>query len=191
MSQFIYQIPFTINQDWTVVKSLVNRSIDFVNDPTKVTEVINNGPYLKTYMLGPNLSVSHVNNGSEYWYMLNGSIILNSLKWLPGMIERFKDLDVVDIHLNKLINAGVPHIDTPESLTALNYFFNTSNAITYVKHDNIVESYPTVKNTGWLLDIQKLHWIENTEPRTWFSIRFGKSFDYCKDWFMSQNFTKF
>ena len=177
-----FQIPIRLINDWSKTVRVLEHSIGLVQ-AGKYTRDYKYSNYGHHYEIGSTGTVSHVTNGSNYWYAVAGPVVESTLPWLTQFKEDLQDLKPTFATINKLIGHGAEHRDQVDQLTGFNYFFETSDSITYVKSLEYEEQYPSIADTGWILDIQQPHRIANTGTRIWFNMRFGKPFAYCRDWF--------
>lgn len=179
-----YKTPIRIDHNWKNTVAVLEHGIELVtsNSP-KITKQYKHSDYGYHYELGSAGTISHVTNGSSYWYNMTGPLIEKSMPFLPLMLDDLAELEPTIVSMNKLVGNGSEHKDQPGQNTGFNYFINTTDSLTYVKDEDYMETYPSIANQGWLLDIQKPHGIHNTESRVWFNLRFAKPFAECKEWF--------
>lgn len=179
-----HKTPVRINHDWKNTVSVLEHGIALVeSNSSKITKQYKYSDYGYHYELGSAGTISHVTNGSSYWYNMTGPLIEKSMPFLPLMLSDLSELEPTIVSLNKLVGNGAEHRDQPGQNTGFNYFINTTDSLTYVKDEDYMEVYPSIADTGWLLDIQKPHGIDNKESRVWFNLRFAKPFAECKAWF--------
>lgn len=179
-----FPVHIKINADWTKAINLFEKGLDILENRSElITKEYKFSDYGYHYEIAHNMSIAHVTNGSPDWYGTNGPLVLASMPWVKTMMEDMEELNPLFPSFNRLVGPGLEHVDQPTTLTALNYFIADGTAITTVSDGSDVETYPTKKDTGWLLDIQKPHRIDNTETRIWLNIRFGKPIDVCYNWF--------
>jgi hypothetical protein len=183
------QINLKFNQDWTRVISTLNHAIEMVrSNSDKITKSYKYSDYGHHYEFGSAGTIAHVTNGSSYWYNMNGPLITKLTPWLDSFMKDVAPIKPTFITLNKLIGDGAEHRDQPGQNTGLNYFLETTNSITYCKDLNVEESYSSIKDTAWILNIQKKHRIINPDTRIWFNLRFEADFETCKEFFKDKNF---
>lgn len=187
MNKLVYQPGITINHNWSKTIQVLNYGIDLVQTHSpKITKEYKYSEYGYLYEIGSSGTVSHITNGSEFWYNFTGPLVESTMPWLKDLLSTVEELEPAFVSINKMVGNGAEHRDQPGINVGLNYFINTTNSTTYVKDDDgYTESYPSVAKTGWIADISKLHRIENTDERIWFNLRFGKPFLECKEWFAS------
>ena len=150
----------------------------------KITKEYKYSDYGYHYEIGSAGNISHVTNGSQFWYAITGPLVQSTMPWAQDLLDAVEKISPTFISINKLIGNGAKHRDQPGQNVGFNYFINTTNSTTYVKDvDGYTESYPSVAKTGWIADITKQHWIENTDERIWLNLRFGLTFSECKEWF--------
>jgi len=179
-----YKTPVRINHDWKNTVSVLEHGIALVeSSSSKITKQYKYSDYGYHYELGSAGTISHVTNGSSYWYNMTGPLIEKSMPFLPLMLASLSELEPTIVSVNKLVGNGAEHKDRPGQNTGFNYFINTTDSLTYVKDNDYIEVYPSNANEGWLLDIQKPHGIDNKESRVWFNLRFAKPSAECKAWF--------
>lgn len=190
MSNFLtQQINLKINQDWSKVIAGLNYAINLVQTGSdRVTKSYKYSDYGHHYELGNAGTLAHVTNGSSYWYNFNGPLLLGMLPWANQLMQDLQPMNPTFITINKLIGNGSEHVDQPGQNTGLNYFINTTKSVTYCKDGELEESYPSVQDTAWILDIQKKHKIENLDTRIWFNLRFQADFKTCQEFFKNKNF---
>ena len=184
--KLIYQPSITINHNWVKTFDVLKYGIELVrsNSP-KITREYKYSDYGYHYEFGTAGNVSHVTNGSEYWYVMSGKLIESTMPWAKTLLETVKDLNPTFISINRMVGAGAKHKDQAGQLVGLNHFINTTNSRTYVYDGDYEESYPSIAGETWLIDIQKQHQIKNTKERTWFNLRFNAPFDECREWFIA------
>lgn len=187
MNKLTYQTPIRIVNDWSKTIQVLEHSVELVtsNSP-RITKRYQYSDYGYHYEIGNTGTVSHVTNGSSYWYAVAGPVIESTMRFLPMLREDLAELEPTFATVNILVGDGAEHKDQNNQLTGFNYFITTTNSTTHVRDSETEESYPSVRDTGWILDIQQRHRISNTDRRIWFNMRFGKPFDYCRDWFADQ-----
>lgn len=184
MNKLTQQLPVRIVNDWVKTTQVAMHCIDAVKTKSSfITKEYAYSEYGYHYEFGSAGTVSHITNGSAQWYAVTGSLIESTMRFLPQLVTDLADLTPTFASINFLVGNGAEHKDQVTQQTGFNYFFNTSNSTTYARNGAYEESYPSEANTGWLLDIQHPHRIDNTDQRIWFNLRFGKSFDYCQQWF--------
>ena len=175
-----------INVDWAKTINLLETSLAIVKTkPELITSQYKYSDYGYHYEISNRLNVAKVTNGSPDLHAINGPLVANTMPWVNKLLNDMAPMKPMFFTFNRLILEGREHIDQAGMLCAINYFVNTTTANTFVKDGEYEESYPTIQDTCWLLDIQKLHRIDysDTIPRYWFNVRFGESFDFCRDWF--------
>lgn len=187
MNNLTFQTPVRIVNNWDKTMQVAKHCISLVTDKSPaITKEYKFSDYGYHYELGSTGTVSHITNGSDEWYAVTGKLIESTMRFLPMMIDDLAALEPTFASINYMVGNGAEHRDHDTQQTGFNYFFTDCNSTTYVRNDTAQESYQSVKNTGWILDIQELHSITNTNERIWFNLRFGKPFAYCRDWFADQ-----
>jgi hypothetical protein len=184
MNTLTFQTPVRIVNNWDKTTQVAKHCIDLVKSQSaSITREYKYSDYGYHYELGSTGTVSHITNGSAEWYSVTGKLIESTMRFLPLMLDDLADLDPTFASINYMVGNGAEHRDHESQQTGFNYFFADCDSTTYARNADICESYPSVKDTGWILDIQQLHSISNTNERIWFNLRFGKPFAYCRDWF--------
>jgi hypothetical protein len=184
MNNLTFQTPIRIVNDWSKTTKVATQCIDLVQTKSaRITKEYKFSDYGYHYEIGNTGTVAHITNGSTHWYAVTGKLIESTMRFLPSMVSDLADLNPTFASINYMIGNGAEHQDHAAQKTGFNYFFNTSDSTTYVRNNELVESYRSIKDTSWILDIQQLHSISNTNERIWFNLRFGKPFAYCRDWF--------
>lgn len=183
------QVNVKINQDWTNVIAGLNHAIELVQSGSnRITKSYKYSDYGHHYELGNAGTLAHVTNGSSYWYNFNGPLLIGMLPWVSKLMTDLQPICPTFITINKLVGNGAEHVDQPGQNTGFNYFINTTRSITYCKDENVEESYPSIQDTAWILNIQKKHRIENADTRIWFNLRFHENFANCQKFFCNKNF---
>jgi hypothetical protein len=183
------QINLKFNQDWSKVISTLNHAIDMVqSNSNRITKSYKYSDYGHHYEFGSAGNISHVTNGSDYWFNLNGPLLLKLIPWSGKLMNDLSPINPTFITVNKLIGNGAEHVDQPGQNTGLNYFLTTTDSVTYCRDGDIEESYASVRDTAWILNIQKKHRIVNNDTRIWFNLRFESNFETCKEFFKDKKF---
>lgn len=188
MRKLTEQVDIQFDQDWSKLISVLEHSINLVETKSsKITKEYKFTEYGYHYEIGNSGTVSHITNGSSYWYSLNGPLAEQMLPWLPMFLKDVAEIKPTFITINKLVGDGLEHVDHDSQQTGFNYFLKTTNSITYCRDEDVVESYPSVENTGWIMNIQQPHRIDNTDVRIWFNLRFGANFEQCRQFFSTRS----
>jgi len=113
--------------------------------------------------------------------VLHGKMIEQFLKdWIENFKNDLMPLKVGGLGIQKNTEDLLTHVDVIPGIDnhcKLNYIITDGNGITYVENDTAIEQYPTVKNTAWLIDTTKEHWVKNSQERYVFQIVFHNSFN--------------
>jgi hypothetical protein len=138
-------------------------------------------------------NISNIKNSSG---ALTGRIIENLLPWQEQLKNDFKEINLTGIGLQWGIDDLLCHVDGVDDPgqelskaggihhCKLNYSLTDNDAITYAKNDDgSVETYPTVKNTAYLIDTTKPHWVKNSSTRFLFQLTFHEDFRKVNQWF--------
>jgi hypothetical protein len=120
----------------------------------------------------------------------NGKIIESQLPWVNKLKEDLSELNLAGITFQSNFGSLKPHSDPQEDPNnifhcKLNYIIDDFDACTYVKDGDTVMSYPSVKDTAWLLDTTKVHWVECTGQRYIFQVSFHQKYSEVLKWFNS------
>jgi hypothetical protein len=179
-----HPVDITIRADWPRVVSLFDEGLAILKtQPERITKQYKYSDYGYHYEINNVLFIGKITNGSPEWNSLNGPLVASIAPWLQTMMDDMQELNPISTVFNRMVGTGLEHVDQANTLTSLNYFITDGTAVTTVRDGDYTETYPTKKDQGWLLDIQKPHKIDNTETRIWFTIRFGETFDRCREWF--------
>lgn len=119
---------------------------------------------------------------------LNGKIVENMIPWIDQLKNDLSELKLANIGFQGNYGSIERHNDNKdesgmEGHCKLNYIIDNSNTISYAERDGIVESYPSEKDTGWLLDTTTVHWVEGEGQRYLFQLTFDQPFSEVLEWF--------
>lgn len=119
---------------------------------------------------------------------INGQIVEDLLPWIDQLKSDLSELSVANIGFQGNNGPLKRHTDgkVDSSLVGhckLNYCINNYDAISYVQRDDVVETYPSVKDGAYLLDTTAEHWVEAVGQRYLFQISFDDPFEKVLAWF--------
>ena len=177
---YCQQVDLTIHHDWNKTKHMASKILEMENK-IPVTETYGSSDH---YTLGSMGTISK-HNLSKSWYRLASPVVNKTMPWLTEFLEMVKELRPDDGAISYMKGRGGEHIDWPHMQTALNFVFDNTDdgAFTWVKQDEHYETYPSIINTAWILDTQKLHGISNVGHRWALSIHFNTDYEIVKKWF--------
>jgi hypothetical protein len=192
MRMVISKINLKILQDWS---SLIERfeyfNKLFLNTPKEKAKVWSE--YVR-YDIGDYGSFTYYNASvREIGGVISGAMVTTLLPWIDQMKNDLSELNLAGFAFQGNARDVSPHVDGQESSDTnkhckLNYIIDNYDDKTYAKDDQgNVEFYPSHKDTAWLLDTTKNHWIaHNTRPRYIFQLSFHQDFEIVHDWFHSK-----
>ncbi len=174
------QVDLRIHHSWDQTKKVSKKLIN-LESRSEIASMYGNSEHIK---LG-NMGVLSKHELSESWYRIASPIVNSTMPWLSDMLDAMSILKPDDGVISLMNGIGAEHIDLPHMQTALNFIFDNSDdtAYTWVKDHEHYEQYPSVINTAWILDTQKLHGIVNKGERWALSIHFNTDYAIVKDWF--------
>lgn len=108
------------------------------------------------------------------------------LPWCNKLREDMRELNIYGISIQGSIGNVAAHRDIDDSSSRhckMNYIITQCDVKTYADNDGVIESYPSTKDTGWLLDTTKLHWVEGQGQRYVFQIFFHSPYERVLEWF--------
>jgi hypothetical protein len=133
---------------------------------------------------------NHIVSGNDTAGAICGCLVETELPWVGKLKNNLAELNLVSIAFQRSVGSLAPHVDGQEYTDttfhcALNYIIDDFDACTYVQDGDNILSYPSKKNTAWLLDTTKLHWVNGSgsAPRYVFQLRFHQKHSEVLDWF--------
>ena len=130
-------------------------------------------------------------SGNDIASAITGTVVENQLPWVNKLREDMSELKLSAIGFQSNIGSLTPHIDGQEQTETvfhckLNYIIDDFDACTYVQDGDNKLSYPSKKDTAWLIDTTKLHWVNGTGRRYIFQLAFHQKHSEVLDWFNSR-----
>jgi hypothetical protein len=137
---------------------------------------------------GSLISFDHIVSGNDTAGAISGLLVETELPWVGKLKNDLAELNLVSIAFQRNFGSLAPHSDGQEHADtifhcALNYIIDDFDACTYVQDGNNILSYPSKKNTAWLLDTTKMHWVDGSAQRYVFQLRFHQKHSEVLDWF--------
>jgi hypothetical protein len=166
----------------------------------KFHQVLKSEPGSKKYIEGYNNSVRYdfgsagsltaynIVTGTDVASAAAGQIIESELPWIDKLKQDMSELQISAITVQCNFGSLSPHRDGKEESSTiyhckLNHIIDNYNACSYVKDGDTVLSYPSEKDTAWLLDTTKVHWVNGTGERYVFQICFHQKYSEVAEWF--------
>lgn len=177
---YCQQVDLKIHHPWDQTKKLVKNLVAL--EPRTQSQAMYGD---STHFELGNIGVLSKHNLSESWYRVASPLVNKTMPWLEQMLDTFSSLNPDDSAISYMLGNGGEHVDWPHMQTALNFVFDNtdSNAYTWVKNSDHIETYPSIVNTAWILDTQKPHGITNSGERWALSIHFNRDYAEVKEWF--------
>lgn len=195
MGRYTQQVDLTIHQDWTdAIAMHTEISQKVKTNSSDITKVHVENVFCTRYTLGDSYEADwgKFPPNSEHLtcdtLLLRGKALLDSLPWVYQLFEDTKEIDPIVNHtgIYDLIGSYFDHVDGPDLPTSLIWFYDTYESYTIVYDDEVIERFPSAKNTAWMFDTQARHRVENTSPSRYaFVIRFAQPFKVCQEWFLN------
>jgi len=120
---------------------------------------------------------------------MSGILVESFLPWINRLKEDLSDLNLVSVAFQ--FNAGNlrRHADANDDCVKeckVNYIIDDYTDKTYTDDlHGTVSNYPSVKNSAWLIDTSKYHWVtNNTKTRYIFQLAFHQDYDEVAEWFV-------
>jgi hypothetical protein len=182
----VANIDILINQDWSAAiqkfEYLKNLIIDHPEIQGKRV-----GDYMVLYNFAAAGAIGFFSNLTTKKYSAaswSGKMVENILPWTSQLRKDLQGLNLAAIGLQSNFENLSAHNDSEEKHCKINYMLDDYSDITYVKNRGHLESYPSKKNTAWLIDTTKTHWVSNnTSTRYVFQLTFHQDFSEVKNWF--------
>lgn len=186
----ISKIPITFQQDWS----------DLIAKYDHLKQLLNKNPNVKSKWIDA-YKAERYDFGASGSYVLfdtntimpgsasslNGSMVEKLLPWIPKLKQDMFSLKIASIGFQGNSGPVERHVDNKEDVLAghckLNYIIDNYDVVTYAERDGVVENYPSVKDTGWLIDTTAEHWVEGQGQRYIFQICFDEEFSKVLEWF--------
>jgi hypothetical protein len=177
---YCQQVNVKIDHDWSRTKTMVTKMLALESQVAE-SESYGAADHYDLRSLG---TISK-HTTSKSWYRLSSPVVNKTMPWLPELFDTLKELKPDDGSISVMQGNGAEHIDWPHLQTALNFVIENTDpaAYTWVRHEDHYESYPSVANSAWILDTQKLHGISNAGERWTLSIHFNTDYELVKQWF--------
>lgn len=122
---------------------------------------------------------------------LSGSIVESMLPWAAKLREDLKGLTIDSIAFQGNREGLHPHTDLKDEVLTghckLNYMINDQDYTTFVDSGTGIMSHPTKKDTAWLLDTTKYHWVNGQGMRYIFQLTFKDPFDKVQEYLEQRN----
>ena len=137
---------------------------------------------------GSLVSYDSIVSGTDVASSANGKIVEAELPWIDKLKQNMSELNIQAVAFQSNFGSLNPHCDGQEESGTifhckLNYIIDDYDACSYVKDGETVLSYPSIKDTAWLLDTTKLHWVNGTGQRYIFQICFHQKYSEVLEWF--------
>ena len=175
------KLDFKINQDWAAVTERSLSLIEQAKTRHSAVEPYGNATFYHIGQLG---SVSH-HHISKNWHNVVGPWTYKFLPWLETMLADMAELEP-RYAISVMIGDGAEHVDFDDVPTAFNYPVATTDAVTYVRYNDMEYTYPSITNEPWLLNTQYPHGVRNNEFRVVFNVHFSKPYPVVKSWFAAR-----
>jgi hypothetical protein len=201
MSIATHQIDLKFNQDWSKVINLYNKiskkwdNHELTTSFHSATEdwVKENDGGVELFRVGNAgyfLPMDELTKNSSVGGSISGPILELLLPWTKQLRKDMEEIDLSSIMFLECNQDMIPHVDgKPLGVShhcRINYMINDCDSVTCVDNNGTIESYPTVAGTAWLLDVSKLHWVNNNQTRHTFQLTFHRPFDEILNWFNSR-----
>jgi hypothetical protein len=188
----ISKINLRIEQDWAPVIQKFDRVKNLlISYPTEKAKWIDGYKGFR-YDFGQSGSFLFFDSITEHKKTagaLSGLMLENVLPWLSQLKIDFAELNLASAGIQGSVGKLLKHRDGQELIETkkhckLNYIIDDYTDITYVENDNNnISEYPSIKNTAWLIDTTKNHWVENnTGPRYIFQLTFHQAYNEVAEW---------
>ena len=126
--------------------------------------------------------------------IMTDNFLTTFLPWFNQMKEDLSPLNVASVGFQGNTGNLIKHKDGQEKINTtkhckLNYIIDDFTDVTYTQDDlNNIYTYPSTKNSAWLIDTTKEHWSDhNSGPRYIFQLAFHQDFNEVDAWFREKN----
>lgn len=177
-------------QDWSPLIKTYNKLNRVTEGKPKSAKYIKN---FKSYRFdfgssGALVTFDSIVSGTDYASNVSGPMVENKLPWTNRLRQDMSDLNIAGITFQSNFGSLLPHIDGQEKDSTnfhckLNYIVDDFDACTYADDGDTILSYPSARDTAWLLDTTKRHWVNGNGQRYIFQICFHQKYSEVLDWF--------
>ena len=191
----ILQVDLVISHDWSKTVSLYNLIYKkWIQDELPGKKWVEE---YHTYQFdfssyGSLVSLDSITDKEKTAGMLNGPIVESTLPWIKNLKKDLSSLNLVAVAFYETQGSIHRHKDgllsdqKDKGHCRLNYIVTDCEAVTYVDSDGVIDHYPSIANTAWLLNTQKEHWVENQTKRHLFQLTFNQPYEEVREWFQQR-----
>lgn len=182
------------NYDWSKLINKLEQTRKFcMQHPEK--KIYHSGTHDYRYNFNKIGSFSPFNNSTKIPFnagCMAGLIVETEIPWINKLKEDIGIVNSVSFQFN--IESIARHVDGQDdpAITQhckLNYMISDQDYVTYVDTGDKILSYPTKKDTAWLIDTSLPHWVHGQGTRYTFQLGFHVSFETAKQHLESLNLT--
>ena len=190
MKNAVAQINIKFNQDWSKIIDLLHHVQEKYNNG-----LLKQGQWIEEYMItrydlgtmGSFIPLDSITKNPKTGSTINGLLLETLLPWSKKLKSDFRNSGLVSLAFLECCEDLEPHVDGQEpgivGHCRLNYIVYDCDSVTYLDNDGLIENYPSIGGTAWLVDTTKLHWVKNGEKRYLFQLMFHRPFSEVYEWF--------